>query len=91
MPQTFNNIQSIIYNFKEPICIPKDFECVSSIEVETFGCQKPCSGLFVNSFYKSEQKKDVENLFPVFEDYNSYKKITGYPSGFRGKKYMNTF
>ena len=55
-------------------------ECVKNIKVDTAGCLKPCTGFIVNSLYKSELSKDLENLFPVFEAYNNYKKITPYPS-----------
>ena len=32
-------------------------------QVDTFSCLKPCSGLIVTSFAKSEQHKDLDTLF----------------------------
>ena len=41
---------------------------------------KACSGLIVTSFSKSELKNDLETLFPIFGQYNKYKRISTYPS-----------
>ena len=40
---------------------------------------KPCSGLIVTSFSKSQPDKKLEDVFPIYEAYNSYKKVTLYP------------
>ena len=67
--------------FQETLCTsPQELECVKNVEVDTSSCLKPCSGLIVTSFYKSELKKDLETLFPIFGEYNNYKKVTTYPS-----------
>ena len=60
-------------------------QCVNGIKLDTDNCLKPCSGLIVNAFTKDEQNKKLENLLPVFDEYNEYKKITKYPSEFNGK------
>ena len=46
---------------------------------------KPCSGLIVTGYSKSNEMKDLEDLFPIYTDYNQYKKITQSPSGMIGK------
>ena len=58
---------------------------MNKIEFENSNCLKPCSGFFVTSFSKSEQNRKLEELFPIFGNYNIYKKITQYPSGYTGK------
>ena len=45
---------------------------------------KPCSGLIVTSFSKSQQNKNVKNLVPITAAYDSYKIITQNPSGYNG-------
>ena len=72
--------KSNLFSSQEPLCPSEKIECVKNIQVDTAGCLKPCTGFIVNSLYKSELSKDLENLFPVFEAYNNYKKITPYPS-----------
>ena len=52
-------------------------KCINSVNVDSFGCQKPCAGLIVPSFYKSEQKKTLENIFPILDAYNRFKTIVG--------------
>ena len=58
---------------------------MNQLQVDTFSCLKPCSGLIVTSFAKSEQHKDLDTLFPIFGEYNLFKKVTEYPSGANGK------
>ena len=63
-------------------------ECVK-IEinnVDTSSCLKPCSGLIVTSFSKTDKNNDLENLFPVFTDYNNFKRITPIPTIATGNK-----
>ena len=55
------------------------------VQVDTSSCLKPCSGLIVTSFAKSEQHKDLDTLFPIFGEYNLFKKVTEYPSGANGR------
>ena len=50
---------------------------------------KPCSGLIVTSFSKSELKKNLEDVLPVFGAYNRYKKITSNPLGYPGKLFVS--
>ena len=45
---------------------------------------KTCSGLIVTGFSKSNERKTIENVLPLIEPYNQYKKITNYPSGYSG-------
>ena len=61
---------------KDPLCTSQKLECVSKIEVDTARCMKPCSGLIVTSFTKLDQNKSLESLFPIQENYTSYKKVT---------------
>ena len=58
---------------------------MNKIEFENSNCLKPCSGFFVTSFSKSEQNRKLEELFPIFGNYNIYKKITQYPSEYTSK------
>ena len=51
-----------------------------NIKPNTSTCRKPCSGLIVTSFSKSEQRQDMGNLFSLLEAYDKYKKITESPS-----------
>ena len=71
-----------------PICSSTELECVNRIKLDTSSCIKPCSGLIVNGFYKSEQKKSLENLSPIIADYNKFKQITPYPLGQNGKLFI---
>ena len=76
----------MFYVFQEPLCTAKELECVENIKADTSLCLKPCSGLIVNNFYKSELNENLETLFPIFGKYNNYKKVTPYPSGQNGKQ-----
>ena len=51
---------------------------------ETSTCLKPCSGLFVTSFGKSQDKKNIQDIFPNVGAYNKFKKISLYPTEFPG-------
>ena len=67
---------------QDPLCFTlEEMECVEKIHVDTSGCLKPCSGLIVTTFTRSEQKGNLENVFPIHGDYDSYKGNTDYPSG----------
>ena len=66
---------------QENVCnSPQELECTNNVKVDTSSCLKPCSGLIVTSFYKSQLKKELATLFPIFGDYNLYKKVTTHPS-----------
>ena len=67
------------------ICSERDMECVNNIFVDTSNCLNPCSGLIVTTFTQSKEDRKLEELFPVFEDYNKYKIITSNPFGLLGK------
>ena len=67
--------------FKDPICSPLEIKCVNSVKVNTSNCLKPCSGLIITTLSKTEQNRDLETLFPIFNDYDNYKMITMYPDG----------
>ena len=76
----------IFLMFKGPLCDAKDLECVTKTKktkVDTSSCLKPCSGLIINTS-QFREKKNIEELFPTFGDYNKYKKITKYPSNKNG-------
>ena len=57
---------------------------MKNIDVEKSNCLPPCSGLIVTGYSKSEQKKDLSKIFPVFDAYNQYKIETEHPSGYDG-------
>ena len=57
---------------------------MKNIDVEKSSCLPPCSGLIVTGYSKSEQKKDLGKIFPVFDAYNQYKIKTEHPSGYEG-------
>ena len=87
----YSNMKHIIHYHtnivKEPACsLQKIAECVNKIPVDTSSCIKPCSGLIVTSFFKSEKNKNLELLYPkVWRPYNIFKTISAYPSGLIGK------
>ena len=71
--------------FKEPLCSAQKLECANAISVDTSSCMKPCSGLIVTSFFKSENYKDVKLLYPkIWRQYNNFKTISTFPSGLIG-------
>ena len=77
---------NIITSNEEAICSPKQLECVVNVEISSSSsCMKSCSGLVIRNFFKSQEKKKLDNLFPVQRAYDKYKKITGFPLGFFGK------
>ena len=57
---------------------------MNNLAVNYSNCVKPCSGLVVTGYSKTGKIKNLEDLFPVFEDYNNFKKITQYPKGYDG-------
>ena len=68
----------------------EELDCVNKITVETSRCLKPCSGLLVSSFLKADVSEgDMDNLLPILDHYDNYKKITDYPSGESGKYYSS--
>ena len=72
---------------QEQVCTsPEELECVNKVNDETSSCLKPCSGLLVNSFSKVDW--GMKKLTLILENYNNYKKITGYPSGENGKQFV---
>ena len=74
------SIKDTFYVLQEPICTAsQEVECVNNVNVDTSSCLKPCSGLIVTSFVKSKLEKDLETLFPIFGEYNQYKKVTAHP------------
>ena len=56
-----------------------DMKCVNKVKVDTSSCLKPCSGLIITTLAKTESRRDLETLFPDFENYNEYKKVTEHP------------
>ena len=65
-------------------CSSKELECVKKVEVNDFNCLKPCSGLVVTSFTRSDPPSNLDILFPISGQYNKYKKITEHPVGYDG-------
>ena len=62
-----------------------ELKCINNMQVTPSNCVKPCSGLTVTSFIKSELKKKMEDVLPIYEAYNNYKKATLYPLFSSGK------
>ena len=61
-------------------------DCINNISsVDTSGCIKPCSGLIVTSFIKTQEDRKIDNWLTVLEDYKAYKKITPFPIDEQGK------
>ena len=59
-------------------------ECLNTLQVDTSGCLKPCSGLIVTSFSKSIQSSSgsmEDPLSIIKEDYDKYKESTQNPRG----------
>ena len=56
-----------------------------NVKIDTSSCLKPCSGLIITSFAKSAKHIDLHTWSPFMDEYNNYKKITRYPSGYNGK------
>ena len=74
------------YDFQEPLCTANKLDCVKSVKVETSSCTPSCSGLILASFSKVEFNKNLDSLIPQeIETYNKYKKLTPFPTGFKGK------
>ena len=73
-------------NFQEPLCTANKLDCVKSVKVETSSCTPSCSGLILASFSKVDFNKNLDSLIPQeIETYNKYKKLTPFPTGFKGK------
>ena len=61
-------------------------DCINNISnVNTSECIKPCSGLIVTSFIKTQEDRKIDNWLTVLEDYKAYKKITPFPIDEQGK------
>ena len=73
---------SISFSEEDPLCSEKDLECAKNITTFTSSCLKPCSGFFITSFTKTDQGRKLEDVFPIFDQYNAYKKITRFPAEF---------
>ena len=81
-----------MYYLQEHFCTSsKELDCVNNISIDNSSCIKPCSGLIVTSFSKSQENEKLENLFPIIGDYNKYKKITPYPAGLTGNEHEHIF
>ena len=63
-----------------PMCSSEQMDCINSITVDTSGCLKPCSGLIVTSFTKTQEDRKMDNWLTVLQDYKIYKKDTPIPS-----------
>ena len=78
------NCKSICLSTQESLCSSKVLECVKKVEVNDSNCLKPCSGLVVTSFTRSDPPSNLDILFPISGQYNKYKKITEHPVGYNG-------
>ena len=77
---------------QDPVCSSlKYLQCMGKTNVHSSTCLKPCSGLIITSFMKSEQTKNFQDHLPFIGSYNKYKKITEYPSGFISKQIYKTY
>ena len=65
---------------QEPVCASKkQLDCVESLKIDTSNCLKPCSGLLVTSFSKSDvhvHSKSL-NLLPINKKYRVSQKKVG--------------
>ena len=71
--------------FQEPLCSLKDVECLRKIKINSNQCLKPCSGLILTSFSKTEPKNNLESL--IEEEvlaYDKYMKWFEYPTALKG-------
>ena len=67
------------------MCSEIGLKCARQINASSpYGCMKPCTGFIVTSFSKTEEEKNLDDLFALLTEYDSYKKITQYPSAFKG-------
>ena len=58
---------------KVPVCVSfEQLNCVIKTKVDTSGCLKPCSGLIITTFSKSERDKKWDNVMSIFKDYDKY-------------------
>ena len=82
-------ISKLIYSFQDqPSCITQSQqECLQKISVETYYCKKPCNGLLITSFFKTEFNKNLERHIPqAFNAYKKYKKMFQYNPIMEGMK-----
>ena len=56
--------------------------CIDNIKVDISGCRKPCSGLIVTSFTKTQENRNMDRWLTVLDDYKVYKKETPIPMPF---------
>ena len=68
-----------MFKNEDHICSSMDVECVNKVKVDTSSCLKPCAGLIITTLAKTEPSRKLDTLFPDFKNYESYKKVTGYP------------
>ena len=79
----------LICSHRAASCSVQKLKCVENIKIEDYGCFPPCSGLIVTGHTKYEKNVDLNELFPIFDDYNKYKLVTEHPSGYDGRyEYM---
>ena len=69
----------------------KQMNCIENIKVDTSDCLKPCSGLIVTSFTKTQENRNMDNWLTVLDDYQVYKKVTVVPFGETGKYYIKIY
>ena len=80
---------SSVFQFQDQLCSWELLKCVTHVKVDTSICMKPCSGMLITSFTKTEHNKNLEDVLPSLDQYNTYKKVTQYPSGFDGTWYLD--
>ena len=64
---------------------------MNKTKVDTSSCLKACSGLIISTFSKTEKNQHWKNLKSIFKNYDNYKKITSYPSGYHGNCIFNDY
>ena len=67
-------LEIIKTNFQDPVCETRQFDCVNRIKGEENNCLAPCSGLVVNSFFKTGPNNNIEGL--IWEKIATYDKFS---------------
>ena len=71
--------------FKDPVCAPEQLECVGNVSYNTSKCIKPCNGMMIISYSKSEFNNNLKNYMAAsIDSYRNYKKYFKYPFGIKG-------
>ena len=77
-------LQIINTNFQDPVCETEQFYCVNRIKVEENNCLAPCSGLVVNSFFKTGSHNIESLIWKKIAAYDKFMKWKPFPSKLKG-------